>query len=88
MKIREAKYDGDYRLIIEFVDGKTIEADFHDFIFGSFQPMTYQFKDKKLFSKVRVWNGILDWFNEMDFDSNELYDNLIPGIKIHEIHSI
>lgn len=87
MKVLSAKYEGDYRLLIEFNDGLIVDADFHDFIFNSRQPMTNQFKDKSLFALVNVNYGILDWFGEMDFDPADIYFNRIPGVEIHEIHA-
>lgn len=87
MRIKEVKYKGDHKLIIEFEEERIVEADFHDFIFNTRNPMTSQFKDKKLFSRVQVWHGILDWFGEMDFDPSDIYYDRIPGVKIHEIYT-
>lgn len=88
MKIQSVIYDHGYQLQIEFDDGKLIDADFNEFLLSARNPMTTQFKDKKLFAKVKLWHGITDWFGEMDFDPLDIYYDRIPGVKIRQIHSV
>ena len=61
--VKNAKYLGDYKIKIEFSDGKKGTVDLNDDIYGEvFEPL----KDKNLFSKIKVDKDLetVTWENE------------------------
>ncbi len=80
-RLREAKYQSDYRVWLRFEDGIEGEIDLESELWGEmFEPL----KDKGMFAKFSV-NKELDtivWPNGADFAPEFLYQKLCPGYKL------
>jgi Protein of unknown function (DUF2442) len=76
-KLKDAKYQGDYRVWLKFADGVEGEVDFENELWGEvFEPL----KQKDLFAQVSL-NDELDtivWPNGADFAPEFLYQKLCP----------
>ena len=85
--VKNAKYLGDYKIEIEFSDGKKGIVDLSDELYGEvFEPL----KDKNLFSKIKVDEDLetITWGNGADLAPEYLYyksfkdnKNLEPQFK-------
>ncbi|MES2677194.1 MAG: DUF2442 domain-containing protein [Pseudomonadota bacterium] len=74
----DAKYIKDYRVWIEFNDGKNGEVDLSGKIWGEiFQPL----KDKNYFKNFKIENDTLSWENGADLAPESLYE-LLTNQKI------
>ena len=71
--IRNAKYCGDYKIQIEFINGKKGIVDFSSYKDrgGVFK----KFCDEEFFKKFKINSelGVLDWNNEIDIAPEVLY---------------
>lgn len=70
--VKDARYIGDYKIEIEFTDGKKGIADLEGELYGSvFEPL----KDKNFFSKIRVDKDLetVVWENGADLAPEFLY---------------
>ena len=70
--VRNAKYLEDYKIEVEFSDGKKGIVDLSDELYGKvFEPL----KDKKLFSKIKVDKDLetVTWENGADLAPEYLY---------------
>lgn len=80
-KLTEARYQGDYRVWLEFADGVAGEVDLADELWGPvFEPL----KEKTLFAQVSL-DGELDtivWPNGADFAPEFLYQKLRPAYSL------
>ena len=80
-KLQNAKYQGDYRVWLEFADGVAGEIDLKEELLGEiFQPL----KDKAQFSRLSLNEelGTIVWPNGADFAPEFLYQKLCPGYKL------
>ncbi len=85
--VKNAKYLGDYKIEVEFNDGKKGVVDLSDELYGEvFEPL----KDKNLFSKIKVDEDLetVVWENGADLAPEYLYyksfkdnKNLEPQFK-------
>lgn len=80
-KLREARYQGDYRVWLKFEDGIEGEVDLEKELWGEvFQPL----KDKTRFAELSVNDelGTLVWPNGADFAPEFLYQQLCPDYAL------
>jgi len=78
IQIVRANHAGDYRIRIEFGDGKVHEVDFKPFLVQAQHPEIRGFLDPKRFSAFRLEFGDLVWGDyELCFPVADLYDNQI-----------
>ena len=80
-KLKEAKYQGDYRVWLKFADGVEGEVDLEKELWGEvFQPL----KDKARFAELSVNEDIdtLVWPNGADFAPEFLYQQLCPDYTL------
>ena len=76
VRIRSAKYLGDYLIRFTFSDGRAVELDFHPLLSDEAQnPMTRQFLDVTRFKKFRIMNqrDVVWGDHEMAFPLATLY---------------
>lgn len=80
-QLREAKYQGDYRIWLRFADGTEGVVDLKDELWGEiFEPL----KDKARFAEVSCDKelGTIVWPNGADFAPEFLYQKLRPGYEL------
>ena len=78
IQIVSAEHSGDYRIHMEFGDGKAHEVDFRPFLVEARHPEIRAFLDPKRFAGFRVEFGELIWGDyELCFPVADLYDNHI-----------
>lgn len=80
-KLKEAKYQGDYRVWLKFADGIEGEVDLEKELWGEvFQPL----RDKARFAELSVNDDIdtLVWPNGADFSPEFLYQQLCPDYML------
>ena len=87
ISVKNAKYLKDYKIEVEFNDGKKGIVDLSDDLYGEvFEPL----KDKSFFSKMRIDEDLetITWENGADFAPEYLYyksfknnQNLKPQFK-------
>ena len=80
-KLREAKYQGDYRIWLRFSDGTEGEIDLEKELWGEmFEPL----KEKAKFSEVTFDEelGTIVWPNGADFAPEFLYQQLRPDYSL------
>jgi Protein of unknown function (DUF2442) len=80
-KLREARYQGDYRIWLKFADGVEGEVDLEDELWGDmFQPL----KDKALFAELLLDEELetIVWPNGADFAPEFLYQQLCPNYAL------
>ena len=78
IQIVSAKHAGDYRIRLEFGDGKVHEVDFKPFLVETRHPEIRAFLDPNRFADFRVEFGELIWGDyELCFPVADLYDNQI-----------
>ena len=76
-KLKEAKYQGDYRVWLRFAGGVEGVVDLGNELWGEiFQPL----KDMKLFAELEMDEelGTIVWPNGADFSPEYLYQQLCP----------
>ena len=79
--LREARYQGDYRVWLKFSDGVEGEIDLEEELWGEmFEPL----KDKTRFSELILDNelGTIVWPNGADFAPEFLYQKLRPNYTL------
>jgi hypothetical protein len=78
ISIKKANYIDDYKIYLQFNDGKENTLDFEKFIFKSQHPDIKKYKDKDLFKKFNLDYGELQW-NDYDlaFPVYDLYEGTI-----------
>jgi hypothetical protein len=77
-KLREARYQGDYRIWLCFDDGSAGEIDLESELWGEvFEPL----KDRSVFETFVLDHelGTIVWSNGADFAPEFLYERLRPG---------
>ena len=80
-RIREAKYQGDYRVWVKFDDGVEGEIDLESELWGDmFEPL----KEKGLFAKLTLDEELrtIVWPNGADFAPEFLYQKLRPNYAL------
>ncbi len=80
-KLREAKYQGGYRIWLKFSDGVEGEIDLEQELWGEiFEPL----KDKARFSELVLDSevGTIVWPNGADFAPEFLYQRLCPNYTL------
>ena len=78
ISIEKANYAGDYKIALEFNDGKENILDFKNFLIKSQHPDIKKYQDIDLFKKFNLKYGELEW-NDYDlaFPIIDLYNNTI-----------
>ena len=78
ISIEKAKYIDDYKIYLQFNDGKENILDFKNFIIKSQHPDIKKYQDLKLFKKFNLEYGELEW-NDYDlvFPIYDLYQGSI-----------
>lgn len=76
LKVVKAKYLKEYKISLEFNDGKIHTIDFEPFICSSKNPSIAKYKDLTLFEAFSITDGDLEW-NDYDlcFPIIDLYEN-------------
>jgi len=76
ISIKYAEYQDEYKIRLEFNDGKIQLIDFKNFIFNSHNPNINKYKDLSLFQNFNIADGDLEW-NDYDlcFPIADLYEN-------------
>ena len=80
-KLREATYQGDYRVRLKFADGTEGEVDLANELWGQvFEPL----KQKSLFAQLSLNEelGTVVWPNGADFAPEFLYQKLRPDYSL------
>ena len=80
-KLREVKYQGDYRVWLKFTDGVEGEVDLESELWGEvFQSL----KDKAKFAKLALDEELntIVWPNGADFAPEFLYQKLCPNYEL------
>lgn len=80
-KLREAKYQGDYRVWLKFADGVEGEVDLKSELWGEiFEPL----KDKARFAELALNRELetIVWPNGADFAPEFLYQKLRPDYTL------
>ena len=74
ISIEKAKYINDYKIYLQFNDGKENILDFENFILKSQHPDIKKYQDKDLFKNFNLEYGELEW-NDYDlvFPIYDLY---------------
>ncbi|MFP3874936.1 MAG: DUF2442 domain-containing protein [Thiohalophilus sp.] len=84
-KLKQAKYQGDYRIWLSFADGVEGEIDLSGELWGEmFEPLN----DKEQFSQfeLNAELGTITWPNGADFAPEFLYQKLRPDYKLKSTH--
>jgi hypothetical protein len=80
--VSKAKYESDYRVHIEFNDGRTGIVDLGDTILNDQRRIFRPLRDPDYFKRFKVAMDTLVWENEADFAPEFLYEHLqetVPG---------
>ncbi len=80
-KLKEANYQGSYRVWLRFADGIEGVVDLRNELWGEiFQPL----KDVKQFAELKMDEelGTIVWPNGADFSPEFLYQQLCPGYEL------
>lgn len=80
-RLREAKYQGDYRIWLKFADGVEGEVDLKNELWGEmFEPL----KNKSRFAEFVLDKELetIVWPNGADFAHEFLYQKLRPGYTL------
>jgi hypothetical protein len=78
LSIKNAEYQGNYKIKILFSDNVEKIVDFANFLKNAKNPMTKKFLDEKLFSSYSINYGDLIWNDyEMCFPIWDLYQQCI-----------
>jgi len=80
-KLREAKYQGDYRIWLKFADGAEGEVDLRNELWGE---MFESLKDKSRFAEFSLDKELetIVWPNGADFAPEFLYQKLRPNYTL------
>jgi hypothetical protein len=74
ISIKKAKYIKNYKIALEFNDGKKNVIDFKSFIFKSQHSDIRKYKDKDIFKNFNLNYGDIEWNDyELTFSINDLY---------------
>ncbi len=74
--VSKAKYEGDYRVHVEFNDGRAGIVDLADAILNDSREIFRPLRNPAYFKRFRVAMDTLVWENEADIAPEFLYDNL------------
>lgn len=78
IEITKANYLGDYKISLQFSDGKKTTIDFSSFLGEARNPMTTKYLDFQKFKNFRIEHGDLLWGDyEMCFPIWDLYQGKI-----------
>jgi hypothetical protein len=78
ISINKAEYLGDYRIKLQFSDGREKEVDFGNFLQNAKNPMARKYLDMKLFRNFKIEFGDIVWGDyEMCFPIWDLYERKI-----------
>ncbi len=83
-RLKEAKYQGDYRVWLKFTDGVEGEVDLESELWGEvFQPL----KDKARFAELSLDKELetIVWPNGADFAPEFLYQKLCPEYALKPV---
>jgi hypothetical protein len=73
LSIIKAKYIEEYKIRLEFNDGRIGEVDLKETVTGDHRPIFNQLKDLGIFKKFKVEYDTLTWPNELDIAPEYLY---------------
>lgn len=76
--VTDASYAGEYRLWVEFNDGRCGVADLRDAIFGDPRPVFRPLEDREFFSRFEVAMDTIVWENGLDLAPEFLYERVVP----------
>lgn len=78
VKILNAKYVEDYRLLLQFNDNKSIEVDFAGLLKSTPYPNEKKYLQKELFQQFKIELGDLIWNDyDMCFQAKNLYKGIL-----------
>lgn len=78
IKITKAAYLQDYKINLEFSDGKNVIIDFENFLKNAQNPITNEFLDKEKFKNYKLVYGDIIWGDyELCFPIWDLYQGEI-----------
>jgi len=78
INIQKAQHLSDYKIILEFNDGKKNTINFKDFITKSQHPDIQKYKDINTFKNFNLQYGEIEWNDyELAFPIDDLYQNTI-----------
>jgi uncharacterized protein DUF2442 len=69
-----ASYDGDYRICIEFNDGRKGIVDLQETVFNDSRPIFFPLREKEIFRRFRVEMDTVVWDNGLDLAPEFLYN--------------
>lgn len=69
-----ASYDGDYRICVEFNDGRKGIVDLRETIFNDPRPIFIPLRETDFFRRFRVEMDTVVWDNGLDLAPEFLYD--------------
>lgn len=69
----DARYDGDYRILVEFSDGTRGIVDLQETIFKDSRPIFAVLRERDLFRRFRVEMDTVVWDNGLDLAPEFLY---------------
>lgn len=74
ISIKKAEYINEYKIALEFNDGKENTIDFKNFIFKSQHPDIKKYKDIDIFKNFNFKYGEIEWNDyELAFPISDLY---------------
>ena len=76
-EVSKVRYEGNYKLALDFADGSHGVADLESEIHGALEPL----RDKRVFRKARVEDGTVCWPGDLDLAPARLYA-LAHGLPI------
>ena len=77
--VEKAELLENYKVFIEFNDGKKGIIDFHEKLKNDNRPIVNQLLNLELFRTVKVYLDTLCWDNGVDFAPEYLYEKIVNG---------
>ena len=77
--VEKAELLENYKVFIEFNDGKKGVIDLHEKIMNDNRPIVNQLLNLDLFRTVKVYLDTLCWDNGVDFAPEYLYEKVVNG---------